>query len=95
MPDEDATLSEFVDAEPAGETADRQEAGDGPASGESADGPGEVRDGDSVDPDGASVDPAEATYRWTGEGARCDGCGAHVERLWRDDGFVCSDCKEW
>ncbi len=43
-----------------------------------------------------AVDPAESTYRWSGAGARCDGCGAHVERLWRDEaGLVCGDCKEW
>lgn len=89
-----------------GSTTDDQE----PKVGESNDEGGTATDGTETDShatpaDGASpvapsgggaVDPAEATYRWTGDGARCDGCGDHVERLWRDDaGLVCGECKEW
>ena len=36
------------------------------------------------------------TYQWTPDGAPCAVCGATVERRWREeDGFVCTDCKDW
>jgi hypothetical protein len=39
---------------------------------------------------------AESTYAWDPEGAACEGCGAVVERRWRDDGdLVCDACKSW
>jgi len=46
--------------------------------------------------DGEAVEPAVSTYDWTPGGADCEGCGAVVERRWRDDdGLVCGDCKAW
>lgn len=109
MPDRDSTLDDFVDggsdeaseatAETGASEVPEQSAESEDSTGEgSTDSTGEGSDdANPVTPSGSeSVDPAEATYRWTGEGARCDGCGSHVERLWRDDaGLVCGECKEW
>lgn len=63
------------------------------------------RDGAVVEDDApstsATTDPgdvpsARTTADWTPGGAVCGGCGAVVERRWRDgDRFVCADCKEW
>jgi hypothetical protein len=41
-------------------------------------------------------DPAVSTSDYRAGGADCKGCGATVERRWRDDGaLVCADCKSW
>lgn len=41
------------------------------------------------------VEAAQATARWSPEGA-CENCGTTATRLWHDDGqMVCPDCKAW
>ena len=110
MTEEDASLEDFFggneSGDDAGETAvsDSAEGADtgSESTPDSLDSreqePASSQPAGLVDPSGSApeIDPAVATYRWTGTGARCDGCDAHIKRLWQeDDTFVCSGCKEW
>lgn len=99
MSDDHATLDDFLDAD-GGASADERtpeaEESDPAADPDPEQGSAPVTDDGPNAATGEAVDPAESTYRWSGAGARCDGCGAHVERLWRDEpGLVCGDCKDW
>lgn len=61
-----------------------------------ADSETEMPDAESPSSDDGAVEPPATTYRWRPEGVNCEGCGAVVERQWRDSGeFVCVDCKDW
>lgn len=95
-PESTETDSEPVEPEPdATESrADGEERVDGE---ETADDEERVDDEDeAADVADDEAEPPATTYRWTPDGAACEGCGATVERRWRDGGaFVCADCKEW
>ena len=95
---DDATLSDFLEAETETDDTDADADADADA------GAGSDEDPDSIDGDGnaegepiddtESTDAGLSTYAW-GEYA-CDRCGADTERVWREDGtLVCPDCKSW
>ena len=97
---DDATLSDFLEAEP--ETDDTAAESAAGADADAADGSDEGSD--SIDGDEnaerepigepESGDSGLSTYAW-GEYA-CDRCGADTERVWREEGtLVCPDCKSW
>jgi len=65
-------------------------------SGDDADEADAVDEDEPIGSDAPDVAPAVSTYAWSPEGGACDGCGASVQRRWRDDGaLVCADCKKW
>lgn len=91
---DDASLDEFVEDAPPDGSADaveNEQATDGDD--ESADNSERDEGGGSATP--AAPDPATATSRWVPAGEACDDCGTTVSRQWREDGWVCQDCKEW
>ena len=91
---DDASLDEFLtgsseESEGVEESTDT----DGTVADDSAESP--VENTDPPNLDGEEIDPATATSRWDPEGAACGDCDTTVERRWRDDGWVCRECKEW
>lgn len=103
MPDEDASLTDFLPADGDESSAEDDEEppaadddpGDDPArtagtTDEDAD------DATSEEVEDRGVEPAAATATWTPDGGACADCGASVERRWRDgEALVCGDCKDW
>lgn len=89
---DDTSLDEFVETAEDAHGGSRETAVDDESAADVAD----AEDGD--DPAGSdgtgTVEPATATSRWVPNGT-CEDCGTDVSRQWRDDGWVCRDCKEW
>ena len=90
---EDTAVSEAEDdAGSEAEDTAVSEAGDAAGSGVDAVSDTQTRT-ELVDAERTELAP---TYQWTPDGAPCAVCGATVERRWREeDGFVCTDCKDW
>lgn len=95
---DDGPTDEGEDQRADGSEAHDSESGDGsadPAAESSEESTDPAADATDL-PDADEVAPAVSTYAWAPDGAECGGCGAVVERRWRDgDELVCSDCKEW
>lgn len=88
----DASLDEFLN-EDAGTKEGNEDGEDGETNGEGTD---ESADADTDADADAGAEPAVSTYDWSPGGTACEGCGAVVERRWRDgEQLVCGECKEW
>lgn len=103
VPDEDASLSDFVDDD--GAEADDDETGpsaddavaDVAEAGVGADDAGvDVDDpATTAAPDESATEPAVPTATWNPDGA-CERCGATAPRRWREgDALVCAECRDW
>lgn len=103
---DDASLDEFLDDSGDGseETDDATENGDATETDDAAENndtaaedsaEGQADDADMPNPVGEETEPASATSRWEPGGVACQECATTVERLWRDEGWVCRECKEW
>ena len=103
----DRSLEEFLDGTP----SDGADSGKSDGSGESDDSGDETLDASSdegdagdraddvdapIDHDPEEIAPIVPTYQWSEDGGPCGVCGERVRARWHsEDGFVCSDCKEW
>ncbi len=92
--------------EGAGPGEHAEDAGEGSAGGEDADGEETAasaapeaatpsKSGATSD-DAPDAEPVAGTYRWDPDGAACAACGTAARTRWRDDDrWVCPSCKAW